>query len=70
MTLIDNSRFSHFAQATLCFSSVPEMPQIAFVFVFACNQLNGNSVNFGKRYIIRISMCTTKLSFHRFVEID
>ena len=42
------------------------VPQVPFAFEFECNQPNGNSVDFGKRKIFTIFMCTTELPFGKF----
>ena len=36
---------------------VPKIPQIPFAFAFECNQLNGNLVDLGKRYIYNFYVC-------------
>ena len=68
MTFIDNSRSSHFAQATLCFSSAPEMPQIAFA--FACKQLNKQFGQFWKKIHIYNFYVYHQIIISQFVEID
>ena len=46
-----------------------EMSQISVTFLFECNQLNGNSIDFVKINIWTICM-GIKLLFGRFMEID
>ena len=52
------------------FPTGSEMSQISVTFAFECNQLNGNSIDFVKINIWKISMGIIKLLFGRFMEID